>query len=81
MIKKDIKNFASKQIFTRWQAELFAFNFEIDYIKGEYNFVTNFITREFLQGTSWSVILVLSNQVLGDLILQAPKLWRLVCIP
>jgi len=34
-LKKDIKNLASKQIFARWQSELFAFDFDMEYIKGE----------------------------------------------
>jgi len=40
----------SKQIFARWQAILSVFDFQIDFIKGESNFVPDFLTREFLQG-------------------------------
>ena len=47
---KDIENLASKQIFARWQAILSAFDFDIDYIKGELNCIFDFLTREFLQG-------------------------------
>ena len=50
VLKKDIKNLASKQIFARWQAELSSFDFKIDYIKGESNSLPNFIIREFFQG-------------------------------
>jgi hypothetical protein len=47
---KDVENLASKQIFARWQAILSAFDFDIDYIKGELNCIFDFLTREFLQG-------------------------------
>ena len=50
VIKKDIKNKTSKQIFARWQAELSYFDFDIEYIKGEFNSLPNFLIREFLQG-------------------------------
>ncbi|KAK3188030.1 hypothetical protein Dsin_027591 [Dipteronia sinensis] len=33
ILKKDVKNLASKQIFARWQALLSAFDFDIEYIK------------------------------------------------
>ena len=49
ILKKDIKNLASKQIFARCQDELSSFNFEIDYNKGESNSLTYFLTMEFLQ--------------------------------
>jgi len=41
-----VKNFA------RWQAILSAFNFKIEFIKGESNSLPDFLTREFLQGKS-----------------------------
>ena len=47
---KDVENLASKQIFARWQAILSAFDFDIDYIKGELNCILDFLTRNFLQG-------------------------------
>jgi hypothetical protein len=47
ILKKDVKNLVSKQIFARWQSELSMFEFE--YIKGEYNYLPDFLTREFLQ--------------------------------
>jgi hypothetical protein len=50
VLKQDIKNLASKQIFARWQSELSAFDFDIEYIKGENNSLPDFLTREFLQG-------------------------------
>ena len=50
VLKKDVKNLASKQIFARWQAELSSFDFEIEYIKGDTNSLPDFLTREFLQG-------------------------------
>ena len=49
VLKKDIKNLDSKQISARWQAELSSFDFDIDYIKGESNFLPGFLTREFHQ--------------------------------
>ena len=49
ILKKDVKNLVSKQIFARWQSELSMFDFEIKYIKGEFNSLPDFLTREFLQ--------------------------------
>ena len=46
-----LKNLTSKQIFARWQAEFPVFNFSIEYIRGTFNSLPNFLTREFLQGT------------------------------
>jgi len=43
-----VKNLVSKQIFTRWQAILSAFDFEIESIKGENNSLLDFLTKEFL---------------------------------
>jgi len=40
------------QIFARWQAILSAFDFEIEFIKGNTNSLPDFLTREFLQGKS-----------------------------
>ena len=45
VLQKDVKNLASKQIFARWQAILSIFDFEIEFIKGDSNFVPNFLTR------------------------------------
>lgn len=50
ILKKDVKNLASKRIFARWQALLVIFYFDIEYIKGETNSLPDFLTREFLQG-------------------------------
>jgi hypothetical protein len=50
ILLKDVKNLASKQIFARWQGILSVFDFDIEYIKGESNSLSNFLTREFLQG-------------------------------
>ena len=50
ILKKDVKNLASKQIFSRWQALLSAFDFTIEHIKGSENSLPDFLTREFLQG-------------------------------
>ncbi|CAL2278305.1 unnamed protein product [Prunus armeniaca] len=47
---KDVKNLASKQIFARWQGILSAFDFDIEFIKGETNALPDFLTREFWQG-------------------------------
>jgi hypothetical protein len=49
ILAKDVKNLVSKQIFARWQSELSAFDFDIEYIKGEQNSLPDFLTREFLQ--------------------------------
>ena len=50
ILQKDVKNLVSKQIFPRWQVLLSNFVFEIEYIKGELNSLTDFLTWEFLQG-------------------------------
>ena len=42
----------SKQIFARWLAILSAFNFDIEFIKGENNSLPEFLTREFLHEKS-----------------------------
>jgi len=52
VLEKDVQNLVSKQIFARWQAILSAFDFEIEFIKGEHNSLPDFLTREFLQGKS-----------------------------
>ena len=51
VLKKDVKNIASKQIFARWQAILSVFDFKIELIKGELNSLPDFLTREFLIGS------------------------------
>jgi hypothetical protein len=50
ILLKDVKNLVSKQIFARWQAILSAFDFDIEFINGEKNFLPDFLSREFLQG-------------------------------
>lgn len=50
ILEKDVKNIISKQIFARWQALLGNFDFEIEFIKGENNSLSDFLSREFLQG-------------------------------
>ena len=52
VLEKDVQNLVSKQIFALWQAILSAFDFEIEFIKGEHNSLPDFLTREFLQGKS-----------------------------
>lgn len=52
VLKKDVQNLASKQIFARWQAILSIFEFDIDFIKGDTNSLPDFLTREFLQNRS-----------------------------
>jgi len=52
ILQKDVKNLVSKQIFAHWQAILSAFDFDIEFIKGESNSLLDFLTREFLQGKS-----------------------------
>ena len=48
IFKQDVKNLASKQIFLTWQSFLSNFDFDIEYIKGETNFLPDFLTREYL---------------------------------
>ena len=48
ILQKDVKNLVSKQIFARWQAILSAFDFDIEFIKGTNNSLSDFLTREFL---------------------------------
>ena len=45
-----MKNLVPKQIFARRQAILSAFDFEIEFIKGENNSLPDFLIREFLRG-------------------------------
>jgi hypothetical protein len=49
ILKKDVQNIASIQIFGQWQAILSAFDFNIEYIKDSDNSILDFLTREFLQ--------------------------------
>ena len=49
ILQKDVKNLVSKQIFTRWQVLLSNFDFEIEFIKIEFNFLPDFLTQDFLQ--------------------------------
>ena len=39
-------------MFASWQAILSSFDFDIEFIKGENNYFSDFLTREFLQGRS-----------------------------
>ena len=52
MFNKDFKHDVSKQMFSRWQANLACFDFEIQYKKGEDNSLPDFLTREYLQDDS-----------------------------
>jgi hypothetical protein len=52
VLQKDVQNIASKQIFTQWKVILSIFYFGIEYIKGDTNFIPNFLTRKFLQNRS-----------------------------
>ena len=61
ILQKDVKNLVSKQIFARWQAILSAFDFDIEFIKGESNSLPDFLTREFLQGKCDKIIVFLSR--------------------
>ena len=45
ILQKDVKNLVSKQIFARWQAILSAFDFDIEFIKGNTNSLPDFLTR------------------------------------
>ena len=49
VLEKYVQNITSKQIFARWQVILNVFDFDIEFIKGDINSITNFLTREFLQ--------------------------------
>jgi len=51
ILQKDIQNLVSKQIFARWQAISFAFDFDIEFIKGK-NSLPDFRIGKFLQGKS-----------------------------
>ena len=55
ILQKDVKNLVSKQLFTKWQAQLSVVDFNIEFIKGENNLLPDFLTSEFLQdnGASW----------------------------
>jgi hypothetical protein len=50
VLLKDVKNITSKQSFAQWQAILISFDFEIEYIKGEFIHILELLTCEFLQG-------------------------------
>ena len=50
ILQKDVQNLVSKHIFDRWQAILYVFDFEIEFIKGSSNILPDFLSREFLQG-------------------------------
>jgi hypothetical protein len=52
VLQKDVQNIASKQIFARWQAILSIFHFDNEYIKGNTNFIPDFLTYKFLQNKS-----------------------------
>jgi len=54
--QKDVQNFVSKQIFARSQAVLSAFDFDIEFIKGQNNSLPDFLNREFLQGKSDKIL-------------------------
>ena len=49
VLKKDVQNIASKQVFARWKSILSVFDFDIEYIKGSHNSIPDFLTHEFLQ--------------------------------
>ena len=48
LFDKDFKHDASKLIFSRWQAQLAPFDFEIQYKKGIDNSLRDFLSREYL---------------------------------
>ena len=50
IFEKDVKNLSHKQIFANWQSQLSVFDFSIEYIRGNQNSLSDFLTREFLQG-------------------------------
>ena len=43
-LQKDVQNLALKQIFSRWQAILSIFYYDIEYIKGYSNSIPDFLT-------------------------------------
>ena len=51
ILQKDVQNIVSKQIFARWQAILFALDFDIEFIQGKDNSLPDVLKREFLQGS------------------------------
>ncbi|GAV59542.1 LOW QUALITY PROTEIN: hypothetical protein CFOL_v3_03073, partial [Cephalotus follicularis] len=52
ILTKYVKNLASKQIFACWQGILFSFDFTIEHNKGDSNSLPDYLTQEFLQGSS-----------------------------
>ena len=46
ILQKDVQNLVFKQIFARWQAILYAFYFEIEFIKGSLNVLPDFVTPQ-----------------------------------
>jgi len=49
MFNNDFKHDASKLNFTRWQAQLAPFDFEIHYKKGVDNSLPDLLSREYIQ--------------------------------
>ena len=45
ILQKDVKNLVSKHIFARWQAILYVFDFEKEFIKGSSNVLPDFLSR------------------------------------
>ena len=50
VLEKDATDLAAKLIFARWQAMFSMFYFDIAHVKGESNSLTEYLTREYLQG-------------------------------
>ena len=50
ILQKDVQILVLKQIFSRWQAILYVYDFNKEFIKGSSNVLPDFLSREFLQG-------------------------------
>ena len=44
ILQKDVQNIVSKHIFARWQVIWSVFYFEIEFIKGDSNFLIDFLS-------------------------------------
>ena len=44
ILQKDVQNIVSKHIFARWQVIRSVFYFEIEFIKGDSNFLIDFLS-------------------------------------
>jgi len=64
--QNDVKNLVSKQIFARWQSILSAFDFQIEFIKGENNSLPDFLTKEFLHEKGNKTIILQEDKMISS---------------